>query len=634
MTSYLASIAPALANHLWQSTLFAMAVWLVTLLLRGNRAQVRYRLWLAASIKFLVPFSLLTGLGTLLPKAPQAAFQAQPGLYSTVDIVSQPFLNLTPPMTAPVAHVASFTEWLPLALAAIWLCGAVVMLLVWLARWRQISRTLQQAVLAEDGREWEILRQVDVRLPLMRSQASMEPGIFGVFRPVLLWPERLSARLDDEHIEAILLHELMHVWRRDNLTAALHMMVEAIFWFHPMVWWIERRMVEERERTCDEAVIQMGGSAEAYAESLVKACRFCVESPLACVSGITGADLGQRITAIMQHKLGGRLGLGKALLLAAMCVGVVAGPLVFGQVDTALHAAILVSPKLLSAPPPPPPPPPPPRGWHEPAKPSIAFDVVSVRQDKSDREAGANFVLGPGNAYATTGGRFTAFNLPVLDYIRFAYKLTNGQTEMLQSQAPKWVSVDKFDIEATSTNHDPTKDQMRQMVQSLLADRFNLKIHTEIKDLPVFAMVLSKPGKLGPQLRQHPANDSSCSNLTPPQTDSPTSPTTVAGGFPITCGGIVSAGAASVPSHIRVGARNIPIALLASNLGGFDRPLLDKTGLTGTYDFILEWGSNPTSDDGASLQEALQEQLGLTLKATKGPMDVLVLDHIEMPSDN
>lgn len=91
------------------------------------------------------------------------------------------------------------------------------------------------------------------------SSNLLEPGIFGIFRPVLLWPERLSERLDDEDTKAILAHELMHARRHDNLKAALHMVVEAVFWFHPLVWWMERRMIEERERACDEAVIELGG---------------------------------------------------------------------------------------------------------------------------------------------------------------------------------------------------------------------------------------------------------------------------------------------------------------------------------------------------------------------------------------
>jgi len=115
----------------------------------------------------------------------------------------------------------------------------------------------------------------------------MEPGIFGIVRPVLLWPVRLTERLEDGHIEAILAHELLHVRRHDNLAAATHMVVEALFWFHPMVWWMESRMVEERERACDEAVIEQEPDRTSMREPS-DGCRFCLESPLVCVSGIAG----------------------------------------------------------------------------------------------------------------------------------------------------------------------------------------------------------------------------------------------------------------------------------------------------------------------------------------------------------
>ena len=72
--------------------------------------------------------------------------------------------------------------------------------------------------------------------------------------PVLLWPEGLSEKLDDAHLEAVIAHELCHVRRRDNLTAAVHMLVEAVFWFHPLVWWLGARLIDERERACDEEV--------------------------------------------------------------------------------------------------------------------------------------------------------------------------------------------------------------------------------------------------------------------------------------------------------------------------------------------------------------------------------------------
>ena len=337
LLSLVRGLAPAVANHLWQSTVFAGLVGLMMLLLRKCMASVRYWLWLAASVKFLLPFSLLIGLGGLLPKPQHVAAGRQVAVYSALDAAGQPFSEIAPP------HTTSFMEhvalWLPVVLAAIWLCGTVAVLLVWYVRWRRVSATRHRAVPVEEGREVEVLRRLEslvkphTRISLLLSGELMEPGIFGLFRPVLLWPDRLSERLEDEHIEAIVAHERMHVKRYDNLTAALHMAIEAAFWFHPIVWWLGARMVEERERACDEAVVQLSGKPEAYAESLLKVCRFCVESPLTCVSGTTGADLSRRVRSIMTLRLE-RLSLTRKLLLSAAGFAAVAIPLMIGSLHT------------------------------------------------------------------------------------------------------------------------------------------------------------------------------------------------------------------------------------------------------------------------------------------------------------
>jgi uncharacterized protein (TIGR03435 family) len=348
ITRYLLShetgVGPALANHLWQSTVFVVAVWLVALLLRRNHAQVRYGLWLAASVKFLIPFSLLIRLGGFLPKPQHVAIGSQMTMYSAIDLAGQPFSEIAMQPVTSAAHATSlaaslmdrFAVWLPLVLAALWLCGVVTVLLVWYLRWQRVSATLRRAIPVEEGREVEVLRRLEslakarTRIALLRSQELMEPGIFGIFRPVLLWPEGLSERLEDEHIEAILAHERMHVQRYDNLTAALHMAVEAAFWFHPIVWWVEARLVEERERACDEAVVQLSGRPEAYAESLLKVCRFCVESPLTCVSSVTGSELKQRIARIMSGQGVRKLDLRRKAALALTCVLAVGVPLTAG----------------------------------------------------------------------------------------------------------------------------------------------------------------------------------------------------------------------------------------------------------------------------------------------------------------
>ena len=142
---------------------------------------------------------------------------------------------------------------------------------------------------------------------LLLSSSGMEPGIFGIVRPVLLWPAGLSDRLDDVQIEAIMAHEIEHVRRHDNLTSAIHAFVEAIFWFHPLVRWMTAKLNEERERACDERVLEQNSRPEAYAESILKVCSFCMEPAAACVSGVSGADLKSRILRIMSQSLRTRL---------------------------------------------------------------------------------------------------------------------------------------------------------------------------------------------------------------------------------------------------------------------------------------------------------------------------------------
>jgi len=287
------TLAPALGNHLWQSTVFAVAAGLLTLALRKNHARARYWLWLAASLKFLVPFSWLVALGNRLSWSRGVAADA--GLYVMQEI-SQPFTQpSSSAVSAVVPAIASsgLTKMLPALLAGLWLCGFVAVLLVWCVRWRRISAAVRDSVPLREGREVEALRRLErktgvrQRIELLLSRATQEPGIFGMVRPVLVWPEGISEKLENEHLEAVLAHELWHVRRRDNMAAAIHMIVEAIFWFHPLVWWLGARLVDERERACDEQVLESGSERHIYAESILKVCEFCVGSPLACVAGVT-----------------------------------------------------------------------------------------------------------------------------------------------------------------------------------------------------------------------------------------------------------------------------------------------------------------------------------------------------------
>ncbi|HEY1744263.1 MAG TPA: M56 family metallopeptidase [Granulicella sp.] len=631
MMQSLTSIVPGVANHLWQSTVFVAAVWLGTLLLRRNAARVRFSLWLAASIKFLIPFSLLVGLGGLLPRQQHVEDQRPTIVYSTVNAMGQPFADFKVLAADSPAHRMGLLERVkadaPVLLAMIWLCGAIAVLMVWGVRLRQMQRQLRRAVPAGAGREFEILRRVSDgrRVRLLLSRDLMEPGIFKVFRPVLIWPEQLSARLDDGHIEAIVAHELMHVRRRDNLSALLHMLVEAAFWFHPMVWWMERRLVEERERACDEAVVERGGDAATYAESLLKACRFCVESPLVCVSGITGADLSKRVRSIMTLRLERMGPMMKSVLVLLMLI-TVAGPVAFGAHYAELRAQQAVA-----------------EDWQKAAGGKMQFEVASVRLNPGPFET-PSFPLSSDDSYWNTGGLFHA-DFPISVYIDFAYKLQMNTAQL--SQLPKWVSEDRYEIHARTAGTNPTKDQIRLMMQTLLKERFGLVVHFETQETSVLEMTLVKPGTLGPKLHRH-EDGPPCKEVEGPlrgQLKNDDEP------FPSVCNAYVLTPGQN--NMVKMGSRNTTLQLVAnafstgSNLG---RQVVDATGLTGRYDFTLEWTPSPgdvgqaprstilgapTSDpQGPTFLEAMQEELGLKLKPGKTLIKVLVADHAERPSEN
>ena len=277
------------------------------------------------------------------------------------------------------------------------------------------------------------------------------------------------------------------------------------------------------------------------------------------------------------------------------------------------------------------------------------FEVASIRRNRSGAPPSSNFPISSGTMYGPTQGIFSSINRPLVDYIVFAYKLTDSQRQDLMLQLPAWALSDGFDIQAKSENHDPTKDQMRLMMQSLLADRFQLAVRTETRRVSIFALVLAKPGIVGPQLKPHPA-ERSCSTAdpAPPALDATSAPLIkLLGAWPMSCGGINRAGSILSPGVIRAGARNVSMESFASSisgLGSLDRPVMNQTGLTGNFDFVLEFtpeitpGENPgnfqSNRNGTTFVEALKEQLGLKLDSQKTPMDYIHVDHVERPTAN
>ncbi|HKU63634.1 MAG TPA: M56 family metallopeptidase [Rhizomicrobium sp.] len=306
----------ALLDHIWQSTLFAGAAWLLTLAFRRNGAALRFWLWFAASIKFLVPFAALAALGGYF-------FRQYPAPLPKSILVLQPAAEkLSAPAKLLVAPQAETINLAPLLLG-LWLAGFAAILGI------RLLRGLRLHAMTVAARDLPVPAPVRIKA----SASLLEPGLVGILKPVVLLPAGLMAWLSEPERDSILAHELSHFRRRDNVTAAIHMIVEALFWFYPPVWLIGSRMIAERERACDESVLASGHDPEVYAGGILKVCKFCIQSPLACVSGVSGADLGIRVRQIMTAEAARDIGAAKRLLLAGACLFTLALPIMAGFLD-------------------------------------------------------------------------------------------------------------------------------------------------------------------------------------------------------------------------------------------------------------------------------------------------------------
>ena len=569
-------------NHLWQSTLCAAAVWLLTLAVRKNRAAVRYWLWFAASLKFLVPFSLLVSAASQLEWR-TTPVNTPPAIAFAVEQVSQPFaLPLSTPAPAQ-------SNPIPAILLVLWLTGVVIGIGFWLRWWRSIETTRHAA------------RPLSLNLPVsvMSVPGRLEPGVFGILKPVLLLPDGIADRLTPNQLETVIAHELCHIRRHDNLTAAIHMVVETVFWFHPLVWWIRTRLVEERERACDEDVLRQA-DPHVYAEGILNVCKFYLDSPLVCASGVTGADLKKRIEKIMTSQITHSLDWRRKLLLAAAGTAAVAVPIAAGILSGSARAQSQNSTTL-------------------------KFEVASVKANKSgsDRSPGG----------VRPGGGFAATNWSLRELIRWAYGIDPPN---LLEGAPDWLDSARYDIDAKAeagaipagAHGRAVWDKTRAMLRALLADRFHLEMRRETKEMPVYEISVAKNG---PKLTKSTRD---CS-----------------------AGLYICHGFSGSPR--RLSAMGVDMADLASELTGFaDRPVLDKTGITGEFDFILQWNvfygrqrptqttddtprpparnEGPMSDIDSlpDLGTALGQQLGLKLESRKGPVETYVIVSVERPSEN
>ena len=562
------------ASHLWQSTMFAAVIVLLAFMLRRHQAQTRYWLWLAASLKFALPFSWIIRVGQLVEwRSP--ATPVPPQMMAVVERISEPFaLTL-----AYGGGIERANLWAPILLG-VWLLGTIAVLVRWFVNWRRLYRAKCGAQAFEVG----------LSIPVLVTSSAMEPGVFGLIHPVLLVPAGIDSSLTPGQLDAIFAHELCHVRRRDNLAAAFHMAIEAAFWFHPLVWWIGRRLVEERENACDQEVLLAGKPPHVYAESILSVCKYYLESPLPCAAGVTGADLMKRIETIMTSHKFPELSTARKCLLAGVAIAALVTPLVIG---------VATAPQLK-------------------AQGSPNFEVASIKPSNPDSR-GIRFQFVPGGGMSISGA-------PLRELIMFAYDIRQFQ----MVGGPSWIDTERYDINAkppaggsapdarsmTAVQREEFQKLVQTRMQNLLAERFQLKVTQQSKELPIYNLIEAKGGA-----KLKPAGDTKGPNF-------------------------------SVSITMQRGAINADGVEIQHLLKGFGnivgRPVRDKTGLQGSYDIKLEWTPDsgasgpggdgppppPTDGTGATIFTAIQEQLGLKFEAAKGPVDTYRIDSVQKPTEN
>jgi uncharacterized protein (TIGR03435 family) len=231
------------------------------------------------------------------------------------------------------------------------------------------------------------------------------------------------------------------------------------------------------------------------------------------------------------------------------------------------------------------------------------FEVATIKPSQADEQ----------RAVMVQGTRLVTRATSLVDMMMFAY----GVHPLQIADAPDWMTAEKFDVVVQPNMPGrPSTAQMRSIVQQLLADRFKLAFHHAQRELPVYRIVAAKGGpKLTPATKEEQENNTAAIGITP--------------GLMTVINATLSEFASLMQRYVRL-----------------DRPIVDHTGIAGKYDFKLSWtpdfsqfdgnppGPAKNDENAPSLYTAIQEQLGLKLEAAREPTDVLVIDHVERPSEN
>uniref|UniRef100_Q01V15 Peptidase M56, BlaR1 n=1 Tax=Solibacter usitatus (strain Ellin6076) TaxID=234267 RepID=Q01V15_SOLUE len=496
----------------------------------------------------------------------------------------------------PVERAAQFIPWVVMA----WLAGAGLFWVRLMGGWFTATR-MRSSMVRPAPPEWQkalgrLGARVGVERPvrLLVSGLVQVPTVVGWLRPVVLVPAGALAGLPADQLEAVLVHELAHIRRHDYLVNLLQSVAEALLFYHPAVWWVSAHIRCERELCCDDAAVEVTGDAFTYASALVE-WEQCRPTRVNAMVAVNGGSLTARI---------GRL-LGQPRPPVRSGPGVLAGAIVLLAATYGMFGQTAERP---------------------------AFQAASIKPNTAANPRGRMVRPQP-------GGRLTSENAPLLMLIQNAYSLQAFQV----AGGPEWINTTGYDIEAKPEG---TVDRppMWLMLQTLLADRFKLALHRETRELPLYALTTGKNGFKPPAPKE-----GVCISLPP---DAPPGPALPPPGSLAQCGKVrINLS----PAGLKMEGGKVQMAELVRMLAAaMGRPVLDRTGFTGEFDVNLSFTPDQstmglpgaggprdmggpqlaTDPDRPTIFAALQEQLGLKLVTAKGPVEVLVIDHVERPSEN
>ena len=618
---------PLLFAVFWKSGIALGAAVCVSLILKQRSADLR-RLVFSTTIVAMFVAAAATPVLPRWTAVTPLWFHVHRTASSTVagPSLSLPIAVDAPELPAPVSvptlrqnapRRIDFDTWLfPL----IWFAGAATLLMRYAINLAGLYRLRKTSDAVTDPRLLASAARLGRRVRMWENGAIGAPMTWGVVRPVILVPAGFE-ELPAESRDAVIRHELAHIQAHDFLMRALAEIARALIWFQPLMWIVWRQLRVEQELACDNRVLAEGGKPTAYAKLLMDWHARRGMGPLIAVGIAHQSCLKRRLYALLDPDLRR---------------DTVAGAGVAGALFLALVGALPLAAISFTEPNPVPPAA---AQAQSPAAQSTVrsrFDVVSIKPCKPGATSGfPDDGSAPGRLRIDCDVLAGADHTGLIQaaYNRYASGYLTSRRVIPIEGGPDWIHSERYEIDARADGHPSILMMEGPMMQTILEDRFRLKLHRETRQGAVYELTL---GKGSPKLK--PLKVGSC---IPVVLGSPLPQLTEGQRL---CRSVVSPrGSVDLDG----GTLSTLASLLSMVLG---RPVIDRTGITGYFEIHLAFtpddsaATRPvTTEPGApvagapdnpSLFQAIQEQLGLRLASAKGPVDVLVIDHIERPSEN